>query len=80
MPGGRIYVSRKLVAAAQSEDELAGVIGHELGHLVAHESAIDMTRRMREVLGISGVNDRADVYDKYNQLIESAKRKPEYSV
>jgi WD40 repeat protein len=76
LPGGRIYVSRKLVAAAQSEDELAGVIGHELGHLVAHEGAIDMTRRMHEVLGISGINDRADVYDKYNQLIESAKRKP----
>lgn len=79
LPGGRIYVSRKLVASAQSEDELAGVIAHELGHLVTHEVAIDMTRRMRTVLGISGVNDRADVYDKYNQLIESARRKPEES-
>ncbi len=77
LPGGRIYVSRKLVASAQTEDELAGVIGHELGHLVAHEGAIDMTRRMREVLGATSVADRADVYDKYNQLIESAKRKPE---
>lgn len=77
LPGGRIYVSRKLVASAKTEDELAGVIGHELGHLVAHEGAIDMTRRMREVLGATSVADRADVYDKYNQLIESAKRKPE---
>ena len=77
LPGGRIYVSRKLVASAQSEDELAGVIAHELGHLVAHESAIDMTRRMRQVLVISGITDRADVYDKYNQLIESARRRPE---
>ena len=77
LPGGRIYVSRKLVASAKTEDELAGVIGHELGHLVAHEGAIDMTRRMREVLGATSVADRADVYDKYNQLIESARRKPE---
>jgi WD40 repeat protein len=76
LPGGRIYVSRKLVATARNEDELAGVIAHELGHLVAHEAAIDMTRRMREVLGVTSVNDRADVYDKYNQLIESARRKP----
>lgn len=35
LPGGRIYVSRKLVALAQSEDELGGVIGHEIGHLLA---------------------------------------------
>src|SRR5882724_4960570 len=76
LPGGRIYVSRKLVASAQNEDELAGVIAHELGHLVAHEGAIDMTRRMREVLGVTSVTDRADVYDKYNQLIEGNKRKP----
>src|SRR5512138_3188212 len=33
IPGGRIYVSRKLVAAAVNEDELAGIIAHELGHL-----------------------------------------------
>lgn len=79
LPGGRIYVSRKLVAAAQVEDELAGVIAHELGHLVAHEGAIDMTRRLREVLGITGITDRADVYDKYNRWIESAKRRSEES-
>src|SRR5262245_15819533 len=31
LPGGRIYVSRKLVAMAQNEDEIAGILGHELG-------------------------------------------------
>src|SRR5947208_1896248 len=45
LPGGRVYVSRKLVSAAQNEDELAAVIAHELGHLVAHQSAIDVTRQ-----------------------------------
>lgn len=77
IPGGRIYVSRKLVAAAQSEDELAGVIAHELGHLVAHESAVDVTRRLREVLNVTSVGDRRDVFEKYNQLIENFRRKPE---
>ncbi|HEX5875286.1 MAG TPA: M48 family metalloprotease [Pyrinomonadaceae bacterium] len=76
IPGGRIYVSRKLVAAAQTEDELAGVIAHELGHLVAHDSAIDTTRQFREVLGVTSVGDRRDIFDKYNQLIESARLKP----
>jgi WD40 repeat protein len=77
LPGGRIYVSRKLVALAQSEDELAGVIAHELGHLVSHESAIDITRRFKEVLGVSAVTDRRDIFEKYNQLIDNFRRKPE---
>ncbi|HWN11259.1 MAG TPA: M48 family metalloprotease [Pyrinomonadaceae bacterium] len=76
LPGGRIYVSRKLVAMAESEDELAGVIAHELGHLVAREHSIDLTRRLREVLGITEVTDRRDIYEKYNLLIDNLNRKP----
>jgi Peptidase family M48 len=76
LPGGRIFVSRKLVAAALTEDELAGVISHELGHLVAHDSAIDTTRRFKEVLGVTSVGDRRDIFEKYNQLIENANKKP----
>lgn len=75
IPGGRIYVSRKLVALAQSEDELAGVIGHELGHLVARESSLDLTRRLRELLGVTQVGDRRDIFDKYNLLLENFRRK-----
>ena len=33
MPGGRVYLSRKMVAYLHNEDELAGVLGHELEHL-----------------------------------------------
>ena len=76
LPGGRIYVSRKLVAAANNEDELAGIIAHELGHLVTHESAIDVTRQFKDVLGVTSIGDRRDVFDKYNQLIENLNRKP----
>jgi WD40 repeat protein/predicted SprT family Zn-dependent metalloprotease len=77
LPGGRIYVSRKLVSLAESADELAGVIAHELGHLVAHESAIDITRRFKEVLGVTEVTDRQDIFEKYNRLIDNVRRKPE---
>ena len=35
LPGGYIYVSRGLLLLANSEDELAGVIGHEIGHVQA---------------------------------------------
>lgn len=77
LPGGRIYVSRKLVALSQSEDELAGIIAHELGHLVAHDTAVSATRRLKDVLGITQVTDRADIFDKYNRLIDNFRRKPE---
>jgi WD40 repeat protein len=76
LPGGRIYMSRKMVAFAQNEDELAGVVAHELGHIAAHHSAIDMTLMLKEVLGVTQVGDRRDIFEKYNQLIENAARKP----
>jgi len=76
LPGGRVYVSRKLVALARTEDEVAGVIGHEIGHLLARQQSIRMTRLMREVLGVTEVKDRRDIFDKYNQLMENVARKP----
>ncbi|HXT64967.1 MAG TPA: M48 family metalloprotease [Pyrinomonadaceae bacterium] len=76
LPGGRIYVSRKLVAASESEDELAAVIAHELGHLVVHQGAIDTTRMFKEALGVTRVGDRRDIFEKYNQLIENLAKKP----
>ncbi len=44
LPGGYIYVSRGLLALTNSEDELAGVIGHEIGHVAARHSAQRQTR------------------------------------
>jgi predicted Zn-dependent protease len=35
LPGGFIYVSRGLLPLINSEDELAGVLGHEVGHVAA---------------------------------------------
>lgn len=76
LPGGRIYVGRKLIAYARSEDEVAAVISHELGHLASHETGVDMTRLFKEVLGVTQVGDRRDVVEKYNQLMESFRLKP----
>lgn len=74
LPGGRIYVSRKMIAFARNEDELAGVVAHELGHIVARHSTMDMTFLMREILGVTEVSDRRDIFQKYNLLIENTAR------
>ncbi len=76
LPGGRIYVTRKLVAFVQSEDELAGVLAHEMGHMSARQGASDMTRLWREVLKVTQANDRADIFAKYNQMVDNAGRNP----
>jgi len=44
LPGGYVYVSRGLLALANSEDELANVIGHEIGHVAARHAAQRDTR------------------------------------
>lgn len=49
LPGGRVYVFQGLLALAQSPDEVAGVIGHEIGH-VAHR---DGTKNVLEAGGMS---------------------------
>jgi hypothetical protein len=49
LPGGRIYVFDGLLAKANSVDEVAGVLGHEIGH-VAHR---DGTKSVIESAGLS---------------------------
>ncbi len=39
LPGGYVYVTRGLMALANNEAQLAGVIGHEIGHVTARHSA-----------------------------------------
>ncbi|HEX3084288.1 MAG TPA: M48 family metalloprotease, partial [Pyrinomonadaceae bacterium] len=76
LPGGRIYVTRKLIAFAKNEDELAGVIAHELGHVLARHLANDMSTLWREGLGVSQVGDHRDIYEKYQTLMDTIMLKP----
>ena len=45
LPGGHVYVNRALLEFVQTESELAGVLGHEVGHVVAYHSMNDVARR-----------------------------------
>ncbi|MBI5450261.1 MAG: M48 family metalloprotease [Gammaproteobacteria bacterium] len=38
LPGGYVYITRGLMAYLNSEAELAGVLGHEVGHVTARHS------------------------------------------
>lgn len=43
LPGGYVYVSRGLLTLLNSEDELANVMGHEIGHVAARHAVQRMT-------------------------------------
>ena len=51
LPGGYVYVSRGLMALANDEAELAGVVAHEIGHVTARHSAQRMSRGILASLG-----------------------------
>jgi predicted Zn-dependent protease len=44
LPGGIIYVNRGLIERAQKLDELAGALGHEIGHVVRRHSVEQMKK------------------------------------
>ena len=46
VPGGYLYVNIGLIRAAENESELAGVIGHEIGHVVGKHGVKQMTRQL----------------------------------
>jgi WD40 repeat protein len=75
IPGGHIYIARRIIALARNEDELAGLIGHEIGHIITRQPAIDLTRALQSVLGVSQLGDRKDVQEKWNRLLDLAATK-----
>ena len=52
LPGGYVYLSRGILAYLDSEAELAGVIGHEIGHVTARHGAQRATRQQEAGLGV----------------------------
>ncbi len=53
LPGGFIYVTRGILAHLNSEAELAGVVGHEIGHVTARHSASQMSKQQLAQIGLA---------------------------
>ena len=52
LPGGYVYITRGIMAYLDSEAELAGVIGHEIGHVTARHGAQRATRQQKAGIGV----------------------------
>jgi len=57
LPAGYLYVTRGLLALADSEAELAGVLAHEIGHVTARHTAQRFSRAVlaQGLVGLLGV-------------------------
>jgi predicted Zn-dependent protease len=54
LPGGHVYVSRGLLLLVKSEDELAGVLGHEISHVILRHSAQQRKKVLPKILLVPG--------------------------
>jgi Peptidase family M48 len=72
LAGGRVYLTRKLVANANSEDEVAAVIAHEMGHILSHQFAVETTADLKRLLGVTSVSDKADIYAKFQRIVDAS--------
>lgn len=55
IPGGYVYITRQLVALCNSEAEMAGVLGHEVGHTAArHSKKRQQQSTLANILGVGG--------------------------
>jgi predicted Zn-dependent protease len=66
IPGGYVFVTRGMFDLIENEAQLAGVLGHEMAHVVKrhHIRAIELERKRTATTGLGGL--------ALNQLAESA--------
>jgi predicted Zn-dependent protease len=55
-PGGYVYFTRGILATLNSEAELAGIMGHEIGHVTARHSAQQISKARMAQFGLAGVS------------------------
>ena len=53
LPGGYIYLTRGILPFLDDEAELAGVLGHEIGHVTARHSAQQYTKATSAGIGVT---------------------------
>lgn len=59
LPGGQVFITAALLARLSSEAQLAGVLGHEAGHVVARHGAEHLAKQQLSVALINAVGATA---------------------
>ena len=72
VPGGFIYVTRGILPFLHDESELAGVLGHEIGHVTARHSAQDYTKALGAQIGLTALGVFVPAARPFGQISEQA--------
>ncbi len=65
VPGGYVYFTRGILAYMYDEAELAGVLGHEIGHITARHSAKQMSQAQVFQIGFGVGGILSEKFRKY---------------
>jgi|SRR5690242_13677595 len=74
IPGGYIYVTRGILAYLNSEAELAGVVGHEIGHVTARHSVSQMSKQQLAQVGLAIGSIASPDFERYAGLTNAGLR------
>lgn len=55
LPGGKVFLTRGLAVKLENEAEMAGVLGHEVGHVTARHANQRMSKQNLFNLGVTGL-------------------------
>ena len=72
LPGGKIYVTRGILAFLDDEAQLAGVLGHEIGHVTARHSAQQYTKATSASVGLALLGIFVPEAQPYQGIAEQA--------
>ena len=72
LPGGFIYLTRGILPFLDDEAELAGVLGHEIGHVTARHSAQQYTRAIGGQVGLVALGVFVPAARPFGQASEQA--------
>jgi predicted Zn-dependent protease len=72
LPGGFVYLTRGILGYLDNEAAMAGVLGHEIGHVTARHSAKRYTKQQLFGLGIGLGSVLSEEFAKYSNLAGAA--------
>ena len=72
IPGGYVYLTRGILAYLGNEAEMAGVMGHEIGHVTARHSVQQITRSQLAQIGLGVGSVLSPTFGQFGNLAESS--------